>query len=248
MCSTSAPCAASVRPQTGPAITRVASSTRMPCSGRAARGGRGVGGAVADPLQPHRRQARHRLALRMRVPFGEAAHGGDAHARPRPRPARRRSPPSRAAPPPPRRGCPRSPAAAARRRGGAGNWCAAGPSGHRRSDRCRRCRPSAPAPPLAEPQVALGAEFQRGVAHLDRGLLRRAAAPAVDLRRRRGRRGDPGLRRGADAEGGGQRRLRPRQRGRGRAGQPRPLPEPVEDRPHGAGLRHPFPPAPARPA
>ena len=42
--STSAPCAASVRPATGPAITRDRSSTRMPASGRSP-SGQGFGAA-----------------------------------------------------------------------------------------------------------------------------------------------------------------------------------------------------------
>ena len=46
--STSAPCAARVRPHTGPAMMRVRSSTRRPCNGcvvSAVQGGKGCGGA-----------------------------------------------------------------------------------------------------------------------------------------------------------------------------------------------------------
>ena len=77
--STSAPCAASVRPHTGPAITRVRSSTLTPASGRSPAGS-GSRRRVADPLDAEQRQARDRAALRMRVPFRERARGGDDQA------------------------------------------------------------------------------------------------------------------------------------------------------------------------
>ena len=145
ICSTSAPCAASVRPQTGPAITRVApapDAPQRPVGG----GGKGVGGA--SPIRSSRSAGRpatawpcgcasHSAKLRMAATHSPASAAACSKAKP--------SHPQRAAATASR--CPRSPAAAASRRGGAGNWCAAGPSGHRRSDRCRRYRPSAPAPP-----------------------------------------------------------------------------------------------------
>ena len=74
--STSAPCAASVRPQTGPAMMRVRSSTFTPDSGRSRRG-EFSRWRIADLLDAEQRQLRHRLALRMAIPLRERAARGD---------------------------------------------------------------------------------------------------------------------------------------------------------------------------
>src|SRR5437879_6337156 len=71
--STSAPCAASVRPATGPAMTREGSSTRRPASGRALFDnalGRGLGG-------PRRRR---RFVVDAQITLGAAFDDGMAHA------------------------------------------------------------------------------------------------------------------------------------------------------------------------
>ena len=75
---TSAPCAASVRPHTGPAMTRVRSSTRMSDSGRSPGGRQRAGGGLADAGDLEQRQLRHRAPLRVRRPFRRRTHhGGD---------------------------------------------------------------------------------------------------------------------------------------------------------------------------
>ncbi len=74
--STSAPCAASVRPHTGPAITRVRSSTRTPDSGRSP-GGSGCGGASPIFSIVNAGSAATARPWRMRVPFGERARHRD---------------------------------------------------------------------------------------------------------------------------------------------------------------------------
>ena len=121
--STSAPCAASVRPHTGPAMTRVRSSTRTPPNGRAA-GGSACGGASPMRVIATRGSGLHRAGPADAGPLFEASHRGDAQAG-----ARRaildleRAVPG-PAPPPLRPGHMRNRAAAARRRGDAESWCA----------------------------------------------------------------------------------------------------------------------------
>ena len=68
MRSTSAPCAARVRPQIGPAMTRVRSATRTPESGRSPAGSRTRRG-VADPFELDDRDGGERRGLRMSPPF-----------------------------------------------------------------------------------------------------------------------------------------------------------------------------------
>ena len=70
--STSAPCAASVRPQVGPASTRVRSSARIPASGRAP-GGSGSGGLSPTRITSTTGQLGERAALRVRRPLVRAA-------------------------------------------------------------------------------------------------------------------------------------------------------------------------------
>ena len=65
-----------------------------------------------------------------------------------------------------------------------------------------------------QPQVVLAVELQRRVPHGDPRRLLRPAAPPMNGRRRCRDRRHRGLRRGADAEGGGQRRLLAGQRNR----------------------------------
>ena len=77
---TSAPWAASVRPHTGPAMMRVRSTTLMPLSGRSAAAKR-CRRRVADPLDGEQRQVRDRAALRMAIPFVERSARGDDEAR-----------------------------------------------------------------------------------------------------------------------------------------------------------------------
>jgi hypothetical protein len=62
-----------------------------------------------------------------------------------------------------------------------------------------------------EAEQPLGAELGRGMAHLHRHALRRAAAPVVQAGRGQGGGGDAALRRRAHREGGGQGRLGARQ-------------------------------------
>src|SRR5262245_65314 len=68
--NTSAPCAASVRPHTGPAMMRVRSRTLTPASGRSA-APMGSTGASADPIDGEERKASDRAALGMLIPLGE---------------------------------------------------------------------------------------------------------------------------------------------------------------------------------
>src|SRR5262245_4789383 len=75
--NTSAPWAASVRPQTGPAMMRVRSRTLTPARGRSAAG---MGRRVADLIDGEERKARDRTALRMRVPLGERPARGHHEA------------------------------------------------------------------------------------------------------------------------------------------------------------------------
>ena len=137
---TSAPCAASVRPATGPAITRDRSSTRKPGE-RAIALRPWFGRGLADLLDRDQRQLRERFGMRRRRPFVVTAHHRDHAAGGIGRgleffglPLHQRrlhvvalglaiQAPCR------------------RRRGDAGNWCAAARSGCRRFCRRRRWRP-----------------------------------------------------------------------------------------------------------
>ena len=139
---TSAPCAASVRPHTGPAMTRVRSSTRTPDSGRSAAAS-GAGGASPMRVISSSGSARDRLALRVRGPLGRRAHhGGD-------QPGLGGGRLERLGVPFEQRRLHRlalvgaAAAASGCRRGGAGSWCAAAPSGRRPCDRRRRSCPRA---------------------------------------------------------------------------------------------------------
>ena len=228
--STSAPCAASVRPQTGPAMTRVRSSTRTPASGRwrraagasAARRRSARSAAPAAPPPPgpaDGRPIRRSSAWRRRI------------ARPRPRHPRRRS-----ASQPSQRGCHRlARAVATEQLQHAGAvvreiGVQPDPAAIAAAIGAGDVVPAGPRLAAGERQVALGAEFQGGVAHVDARRLGRPAARLVHRRRRRGRRGDAGLRRRADPEGGGQRRFRPAQDhlAERRRGQPGQAPEAAE--------------------
>ena len=215
MCSTSAPCAARVRPQTGPAITRVRSSTLSPSKGRDASGGNGVGGA--SPMRSMRSGgssaavaapcpcASHSAKLRMAVTQRPAAAAASSKSRP-------------AQPPSAARTAARVPSQR-RRRSTPARWCGklvcsrtTLPSPQRIGagdgvPRVRRLR-------AVQPQVVLAVELQRRVPHVDPRRLLRTAAPPMNGRRRCRHRRHRGLRRGADAEGGGQRRLLAGQRNR----------------------------------
>ena len=80
---TSAPCAASVRPHTGPAMTRVRSSTRTPLSGRSP-GGSGCGGA--SPMRSIENAGRPATAR----PCGCASHSANERVAVTTSPASRR--------------------------------------------------------------------------------------------------------------------------------------------------------------
>ena len=197
---TSAPCAASVRPATGPAITRDRSSTRTPASGRSP-AGHGFGAGLADLLdrdhaavrpapwraarptiRSMRAHHRHHAAAgigrgleRLGVPLHQCGLN------------RRRAPACSSAP-------------CRRRRGDAGNWCAAARSGGRGSCKCRRSHPrSAPAACRRRADNARCGIRPR-VSHVDRDLLRLPAARLPDLRGGKSGRGNAGLRRGGDAK------------------------------------------------
>ena len=76
------------------------------------------------------------------------------------------------------------------------------------SDRRRRCGPSVSGGgPALDAECAFGAEFGRGVAHVDRDALAAAGALAPDRGGGEGGGGDGRLRRGADGEGGRQHRV-----------------------------------------
>ena len=77
--STSAPCAASVRPHTGPAMMRVRSNTLTPASGRAA-AARGFGRRAADAVDGKERQVGDGASLRMFIPLGKRPAGGNDEA------------------------------------------------------------------------------------------------------------------------------------------------------------------------
>src|SRR5206468_1152214 len=93
--NTSAPCAASVRPHTGPAMMRVRSRTLTPASGRWAAAEQGAHPvavmrqigvqaqptAVAAAIEPHDRVVilGRRLSIDPQVPFAAEFDGGAAH-------------------------------------------------------------------------------------------------------------------------------------------------------------------------
>ena len=138
--STSAPWAASVRPATGPAITRDRSSTRMPASGRSPLG-HGFGAASPIFVDRDQRQSGERLGMRRRRPFVMRAHQGDDAAAGIGRGLERLAVPLHQRGLNRRRAPACSSAPCRRRRGDAGNWCAAARSAHRGSCRRRRSRP-----------------------------------------------------------------------------------------------------------
>ena len=135
----------SVRPHTGPAMMRVRSSTLMPESGRSA-AGRGFAGA--SPICSMVKGGSFAIAC----PCGCASHSANERHAVTTRPASAAASSSFSAFQPracaaPRRDRARSRAARATRCNDAADWCAAAPSGRRRSDKGRRCcRDIRPAP------------------------------------------------------------------------------------------------------
>ena len=138
--STSAPCAASVRPATGPAITRDRSSTRN-ARERAVACGPGFWRGIADLFDRDQRQFGQRPGLRQRRPLVVRAHHRDHAAAGIGRGLERLGVPLH------QRGLDvvalglAVQAPCRRRRGDAGNWCAAARSAHRGSCRRRRWHP-----------------------------------------------------------------------------------------------------------
>ena len=207
MFSTSAPWAASVRPHTGPAMTRVRSSTLMPASGRSPAGS-GCGGA--SPIRSIVNSGRPATAR----PCGWASHSSNDRVAVTTRP-----------------GCGRGvlqlerlPAVDGALHRGA---VVVGAEQLQRSGAVMRQVGVQPDPAsvagaidadglvamlvrrlAVDPQVALAAELDPGVAHVDADALPPAGPQMPQFVGGERRRGDGGLRRRADREGGGQRRFR----------------------------------------
>ena len=197
---TSAPWAARNRVQTGPAMTRVRSSTLTPASGRPpARPAGADASATAAAVHPHGRLVRRRRAVRVAAPRRRVVHRrGRAAAVDDGRPPAR--PPAAGARPRRRRRgrWTRRPAARARRarrRGGRRSSCAGGSTRRRPVVAGHRVEDGRPLPPDRREQQLADERGRR--AHGCRPA-RRARPPG----RRRGDEPGDGRRRDADRRGG----------------------------------------------
>ena len=203
--STSAPCAASVRPATGPAITRDRSSTRMPASGRSPLG-HGFGAASPIFVDRDQRQSGERLGVRRCRPLVMRAHEGDDAAAGIGRGLERLAVPLH------QRGLNRvtlrlavqhlaDGVAVMGKIGVQSHEAVAGlvDTGDRVPGRRRRL--------AVDAQITFAPAFDHGMAHVDRDVLRLAAAHFPDLGRRQPGCGDADLRGGSDAKRGRQLRL-----------------------------------------
>ena len=206
----SEPCAASARPQIGPASTRVISITRMPSSGRVPARHSGFG-ASPIALDGNERQRRHRPAVRVRVPLREGAGLGDHQ------PGGCRGVLELLRGPALQRVADRlavvgavqklQHAVAMVREVGVKPDPAAVAAAIGAGDLVPLLRRLG----AVDPAIALAAKFQRGVAAIDGDALRGAAAAAMQFGRRKPRRGDAHLRHLADMERGRQGRIAARQ-------------------------------------
>ena len=200
--STSAPCAASVRPATGPAITRDRSSTRSPASERSPFGPR-LWRGLADLCDRDQWQSGERLGVRRCRPLVMGAHEGDDAAAGIGRGLERLAVPLH------QRGLNRvtlrlavqhlaDGVAVMGKIGVQAHEAIAGlvDTGDRVPGRRRRL--------AVDAQITFAPAFDHGMAHVDRNVLRLAAAHFPDLGRREAGRGNADLCGGSDAKRGRQ--------------------------------------------